>query len=305
MDGPWRRWKRGVLDGSGEIEAIVEGVGSADSVLKLKLVPRRHPVTSSTIIEWFTEDGEHIISRGSPMDDCWFSGRVEGQAGSVVAIGVCHGWSGIISLDNETLLLEPVFEDGDDPISHRLYPVDRIRLDGDMKVMDGQGSASATTRIKRRQIDYDDYGNEVLDTIPLEQVVDYIDDPDDYDDHEDATVSSTLTEVDDYDLYPAATESSMTEGHNDSSRLNNSASNDPERGPDVDGFSVDKLWEVDDDKLPLEAKRRKPVSSKAPANKMDPAKWLEMALAIDHTVIKFHGRQRVHQYVLTLLNIVS
>lgn len=37
----------------------------------------------------------------------------------------------------------------------------------------------------------------------------------------------------------------------------------------------------------------------------DSAKFLEMALAVDHTVIKFHGKQRVQQYVLTLLNIVS
>lgn len=50
-------------------------------------------------------------------------------------------------------------------------------------------------------------------------------------------------------------------------------------------------------------KRKKPVSKSTLGE--DAAKFLEMALAVDHTVIKFHGKQRVQQYVLTLLNIVS
>ena len=45
--------------------------------------------------------------------------------------------------------------------------------------------------------------------------------------------------------------------------------------------------------------------SKSTVAGTDSAKWLEMALAIDHTVIKFHGKQHVQQYVLTLLNIAS
>ncbi|XP_069685429.1 A disintegrin and metalloproteinase with thrombospondin motifs 1-like [Periplaneta americana] len=36
-----------------------------------------------------------------------------------------------------------------------------------------------------------------------------------------------------------------------------------------------------------------------------PPRWLELALAVDHTVIRFHGRERVQQYVLALMNIVS
>ena len=36
-----------------------------------------------------------------------------------------------------------------------------------------------------------------------------------------------------------------------------------------------------------------------------PKRWLELALAVDHTVIRFHGRERVQQYVLALMNIVS
>ena len=35
-----------------------------------------------------------------------------------------------------------------------------------------------------------------------------------------------------------------------------------------------------------------------------PPRWLELALAVDHTVIRFHGRDRVQQYILALMNIV-
>ena len=58
------------------------------------------------------------------------------------------------------------------------------------------------------------------------------------------------------------------------------------------------------DQQPLEGKRKKPVS-KSTLTGTDSAKWLEMALAVDHTVIKFHGKEHVQQYVLTLLNIAS
>ena len=39
--------------------------------------------------------------------------------------------------------------------------------------------------------------------------------------------------------------------------------------------------------------------------KRDDPKWLELAVGVDHTVIKFHGQETVKRYVLTLLNIVS
>ncbi|XP_071455344.1 A disintegrin and metalloproteinase with thrombospondin motifs 2-like [Hetaerina americana] len=34
-------------------------------------------------------------------------------------------------------------------------------------------------------------------------------------------------------------------------------------------------------------------------------RWLKMAIAVDHTVVKFHGRENAAQYVLALMNIVS
>ena len=37
--------------------------------------------------------------------------------------------------------------------------------------------------------------------------------------------------------------------------------------------------------------------------KKDDPKWLETALYIDHTVIKFHGNDTVQPYILTLINI--
>ncbi|KAJ8962085.1 hypothetical protein NQ318_018036, partial [Aromia moschata] len=36
-----------------------------------------------------------------------------------------------------------------------------------------------------------------------------------------------------------------------------------------------------------------------------PARWLEIAIAVDNTLISFHGRKKVEQYVLSLMNIVS
>lgn len=33
--------------------------------------------------------------------------------------------------------------------------------------------------------------------------------------------------------------------------------------------------------------------------------WLELAIVADHTMLKFHGRERVKHYILALMNIVS
>ena len=39
--------------------------------------------------------------------------------------------------------------------------------------------------------------------------------------------------------------------------------------------------------------------------KRDEPKWLETAIYIDPSVVQFHGRDTVKQYILTLINIVS
>ncbi|XP_023715341.1 A disintegrin and metalloproteinase with thrombospondin motifs 3 isoform X2 [Cryptotermes secundus] len=59
------------------------------------------------------------------------------------------------------------------------------------------------------------------------------------------------------------------------------------------GYFLDKDLETEDKRRPLE------FSVNAPP------RWLELALAVDHTVIRFHGRERVQQYILALMNIVS
>lgn len=33
--------------------------------------------------------------------------------------------------------------------------------------------------------------------------------------------------------------------------------------------------------------------------------WLELAIVADHTMVKFHGRERVKHYILAIMNIVS
>ena len=65
-------------------------------------------------------------------------------------------------------------------------------------------------------------------------------------------------------------------------------------------LAKDLTWSIGETQA---VKRKKPVSKSTLGE--EAAKFLEMALAVDHTVIKFHGKQRVQQYVLTLLNIVS
>lgn len=39
--------------------------------------------------------------------------------------------------------------------------------------------------------------------------------------------------------------------------------------------------------------------------KKDNPKWLETVVAVDYSVIQFHGKNTVKRYILTLLNIVS
>ncbi|KAF5281477.1 hypothetical protein FQA39_LY17770 [Lamprigera yunnana] len=61
------------------------------------------------------------------------------------------------------------------------------------------------------------------------------------------------------------------------------------------GYFIDSAWEAQQTKGP----GKKPLPWKSPT------RWLEIAIAVDHTLIKFHGRRRVEQYVLALMNIVS
>ncbi|KAK5650098.1 hypothetical protein RI129_001127 [Pyrocoelia pectoralis] len=67
-----------------------------------------------------------------------------------------------------------------------------------------------------------------------------------------------------------------------------------EMDSDEFGYFLDSAWEA-----------KKASYAKQSTQWMSPMRWLEIAVAADHTVIAFHGRQRVAQYVLALMNIVN
>jgi len=81
---------------------------------------------------------------------------------------------------------------------------------------------------------------------------------------------------------------------------------------DWDGYVVGQDEEDgdDDDEVDGVFKRRGEFVCNGPycqyyKVKRDPQKWLEIAVAVDPSVVRFHGESRVTRYVLTLLNIVS
>ena len=55
--------------------------------------------------------------------------------------------------------------------------------------------------------------------------------------------------------------------------------------------------------LPLRVRQSSSVAMTVFRVARDEPKWLETALYIDHTVIKFHGNDTVQPYILTLINI--
>lgn len=46
-------------------------------------------------------------------------------------------------------------------------------------------------------------------------------------------------------------------------------------------------------------------SAGAKTNSYKKERWLELALAVDYTVIRFHGKEKIKKYILALMNIVS
>nr|CAH7763810.1 unnamed protein product [Callosobruchus chinensis] len=65
-------------------------------------------------------------------------------------------------------------------------------------------------------------------------------------------------------------------------------------GVDDDGYVLDSSWTIQSN-----------AHSRKHSGPVLPPRWLEIAVAVDHTVIAFHGKDKVEQYVLSLLNIVS
>ncbi|XP_046642903.1 A disintegrin and metalloproteinase with thrombospondin motifs 16-like [Daphnia pulicaria] len=282
-----------------------------NAVWNLNLRPKSHPVTPNTIVEWVAENGERTLTRGISTENCWYTGAVENETDSVVSLGVCEGLSGFIRTNNQTMLLEPVESNPAHPnMTHIIYPLTMANSSGSFVLQNDQ-DFGIRQRHKRSstQVDYDEEGNEIVDTVRLEEMEEYSQSVDDETDEEselsnsiddDVIISDVYSEIDDYDVHPppVVTEAkSLQEA--EESPLDNRTSTKIDDTIDIDGFSVDKLWEGESQAV----KRKKPVSKSALGE--DSAKFLELALAVDHTVIKFHGRQRVQQYVLTLLNIVS
>ncbi|XP_042242052.1 uncharacterized protein LOC121879472, partial [Homarus americanus] len=76
---------------------------------------------------------------------------------------------------------------------------------------------------------------------------------------------------------------------------------DPFEGDEWNGYSPD-LWET---QVAAGSSGLTEVSFGPALNVSDPQKWLELTVAVDHTVIAFHGEDEVEKYVFTLFNIVS
>ncbi len=112
------------------------------------------------------------------------------------------------------------------------------------------------TRLRRSinsQIDYDEDGNEITDTVhPSDWFQEYENDRGEEDDDEanntvdgdDILISDTYSEIDEYDVHlpQLVTEAkSLAEAENVPNNFNRTVVN--EKKDEVDGYSVDKLWE--------------------------------------------------------------
>lgn len=179
-----------------------------------------------------------------------FTGTVEDQVDSKVTLGVCNGLSGLILSNNQTLLLEAVWQEDDESepsslIHHVIYPT-TIDLNSD------QDYGNLIKRMKRNikdQLDYDEEGNAITDTVNLSDWFhEYENDRDDDEDEtnnlidgDDVLISDTYSEIDEYDVHlpPIVTEAkSLAEAEN----IPNQTTAEPKKD-EVDGYSVDKLWE--------------------------------------------------------------
>ncbi|KAK8727436.1 hypothetical protein OTU49_009554, partial [Cherax quadricarinatus] len=74
---------------------------------------------------------------------------------------------------------------------------------------------------------------------------------------------------------------------------------DPFEGLEWDGYSPD-IWES---QVAAGTSGLTEVTLGDSLNVTDPQKWLELVVAVDNTVIDFHGEDEVEKYVFTLFNI--
>ena len=108
--------------------------------------------------------------------------------------------------------------------------------------------------IRSLQIDYDEEGNEVTDTIQLEDLPDYQLSEEEEEEEEDNLIDDedSVMQIRDYDVHPpvdVVTEEIVAITTDSSTQEPSPVSEDDkdnEVQPDFDGFNVDKLWEVPD-----------------------------------------------------------
>jgi hypothetical protein len=153
------------------------------------------------------------------------------------------------------MLLEPVETNPAHPnMTHIIYPLTMANSSGSFVLQNDQ-DFGIRQRHKRSstQVDYDEEGNEIVDTVRLEEMEEYSQSVDDETDEEselsnsiddDVIISDVYSEIDDYDVHPppVVTEAkSLQEA--EESPLDNRTSTKIDDTIDIDGFSVDKLWE--------------------------------------------------------------
>ena len=201
----------------------------------------------------------------------------------------------MIRFHNETLLIEPSTETQNQHLLHIVYPPQSSVL-RHISLADDQVFHQPATQVRRkRNIDYDDYGNEVTNTVntPQESVsIEFISisnsinsetssvsicsyrDYDDWreeeeednaiDDDEDALISdrcshhlpseglaftnqrsiARFVEIEDYDTHPPPEVTEVRLSSNENEESDNGTADEVDDPADVDGFTVDKLWDV-------------------------------------------------------------
>lgn len=155
------------------------------------------------------------------------------------------------------MLLEPVSADSKLPgVNHIIYPL-MLNQSGRLVLRGDQNFNTLHERRRRsilQQLDYDENGNEVVDTVQLEEMEEYSQSVDDDADDEselsnsiddDVVISDLYSEIEDYDVHPppAVTEAKSLQEAEEMPYKNNRTTLESQDAADIDGFSVDKLWE--------------------------------------------------------------
>ncbi|KAK2720886.1 hypothetical protein QYM36_004690, partial [Artemia franciscana] len=253
----------------------------------------------NSVIEWFLEDGTRYAYPA--FSECLYIGSIDGNNQSIVALNLCGGLSGLINTDLETLFIEPV---RDSPLKEGMFPHTLISSNL-WSMADLRNDVYQMDRHRRRRRRYIESEEESLDEDEYEIYKKYssVDDFDlvldedlgesyeqfeDYMDVEDFNIPDTPNPVEDEDEYEDEYEDDLETSTKQPLEIEE---------PEVDGFMPDDFWQK------VSAAKR-PKSRRKKIRQPLKAKWLKMAIIADHTVIKFHGKTGIQQYILTLLNIV-